>query len=209
MKSAARFTLSLLVVLGIGLALWPVGQWAYARWNQQQLQDEWAQSRRETPKKTQRSAAPQSRAEKTSRSKPQARTLPRTRIVSADMDLNAVVLSGFDEATLRRGPGHMPTSALPGEAGNCVIAAHRNVYGSYFYNVDKLYPGAQITLQTPDSDYNYTVISVQTVIDNDVSVLRPPADPNIAQLTLITCFTQRTTSRICVIAQMTPQSQTH
>lgn len=201
MKSAARFALSLMIVVGIGLALWPVGQWAYARWNQQQLQQEWA-AERQKPRVAQTSHRQNTAPKSKTSSKQPVRPWPRTRIVSSDMDLNAVVLSGFDEATLRRGPGHLPTSALPGELGNCVIASHRNVYGSYFYNVDKLIPGSEITLQTPDADYKYTVIRVRTIADNDATVLRPPNDPNIAQLTLITCFTQRTTSRICVEAQM-------
>jgi sortase A len=84
------------------------------------------------------------------------------------------VVQGFDEESLRRAPGHEPSSALPGQPGNCVIAAHRNVYGSWFYKVDQLWPGSMVTLRTPTESFDYQIISVRTTHDSDISVLRPP-----------------------------------
>ncbi len=137
-----------------------------------------------------------------------AREWPPTRIIAPDMGLDAVVVSGVSESALRRGPGHWPGSALPGQPGNCVIAGHRNVYGSYFYRVDELLPGSLITLRTPDDSFNYQVVQSHTVADTDVSVLQPPAQKDAPpQLTLITCTVRRTTTRIVVTAHLVPPEE--
>ena len=72
-----------------------------------------------------------------------AQKWPLTKISIPDIDLETYAVQGWDEAALRRGPGHDPASAMPG-TGNCVLAGHRNIYGSYFYNVDQIMAGAPI-----------------------------------------------------------------
>ena len=42
------------------------------------------------------------------------------------------VVQGSDAEDLRSGPGHMPTTALPGEPGNAVIAGRRATFGAPF-----------------------------------------------------------------------------
>jgi len=42
---------------------------------------------------------------------------------------------GTDSADLRRGPGHLEGSALPGSNGNCVIAGHRDTHFRLLKNV--------------------------------------------------------------------------
>ncbi len=49
-----------------------------------------------------------------------------------------IVHEGTDIASLKRGPGHYPGTALPGEPSLCVIAGHRTTYGAPFNRVDKL-----------------------------------------------------------------------
>ena len=211
MKRFLRTILSLAIAGGIAVALWPVGQVAYARWNQNALQAQWqnaakapakkASPKATTPKEVNRKGTPKKRAAKTSAARRPAE-LPPTRLVIPDIGLDAVVVQGFDEAALTRGPGHEPNSALPGQPGNCAIAAHRNVYGAWFYKVDQLWPGSTITLRTPHEDFNYQVISVQTTVDSDVSVLRPPAANEPPRLTLLTCTIPRSANRIVVVAQL-------
>lgn len=193
-KKVLRNLLSLIIVAGIALALWPLGQSVYANWNQQQLKQQWAK----TPKtKTPKTAAPNQKP----KAKSQKPAWPDTRLVIPDADVDVVVLDGWDDKTLRRAPSHMPGSANPGAAGNCAIAGHRNVYGSYFYKVDSLMAGAPIELRTPDKTFVYRVISVVAVSETDTSVLQPPTEPNASPLlTLVTCTIPRTPNRIIVKA---------
>ena len=196
-KKVLRRFLSLVMVAGILLALWPLGQSVYAQWNQKKLQSAWKQKNHLSK------AAPIPKA------KPQAPRLkwPDTRLVIPDADVDVVVLDGGDDNTLRRAPSHMTGSANPGQPGNCAIAGHRNVYGSYFYKVDSLMAGAPIELRTPDKTFVYRVISVTAVSETDTSVLQPPTQPNSAPLlTLVTCTIPRTPNRIIVKAMFETSS---
>ena len=98
------------------------------------------------------------------------------------MDLSAVVLHGSDEQTLRRGPGHLEHTALPGEAGNAVIAGHRD---TFFWPLRNIQLGDDIFIDTPQGQFRYRVASVRVVNSRDVSVLGATDEP---VLTLITCY---------------------
>ncbi len=125
---------------------------------------------------------------------------PKTRIVSPDMDLDAVVVQRTSEADLARGPIHYPQTALPGRRGNCVIAGHRNVAGSWFYKIEGLMPGSIIRLQTRDESFDYQVLQIGQVSELDTSVLQ--SDPNgPAMLTLITCTLPHSPYRVIVSCQ--------
>ena len=120
-----------------------------------------------------------------------------------DAGVDVVVLDGWDDKTLRRAPSHLPGTANPGQAGNCAIAGHRNVYGSYFYKVDSLMAGSPIELETPEGTFVYRVISVVAVSETDFSVLKPPAgEDKTPLLTLVTCTIPRTPNRIIVKAML-------
>jgi sortase A len=43
-----------------------------------------------------------------------------------------VVVEGVGREELKKGPGHYPGSAMPGEVGNYVLAGHRTTYGAPF-----------------------------------------------------------------------------
>jgi LPXTG-site transpeptidase (sortase) family protein len=218
MKRYLRAFLSLTAILGLVIAVWPMGQTAYARWNQRQLQAQWQNAKKpSTSQSSKVTARPASLTSKTSKtgahSQPGGKTIgatkekkahwPATRIVIPELNVDAVVVSGWDEASLRLGPGHYPESALPGQRGNCVIAGHRNVYGSYFRNLDHLLAGSNITLKTPQSDYRYRVISVDTAFDNDPTVAASSSAPDApTELTLVTCTIPKTAYRIIVKAQL-------
>jgi sortase A len=96
--------------------------------------------------------------------------------------LSAVVLHGSDAQTLRRGPGHLENTALPGEAGNAVIAGHRD---SFFWPLRNIARGDDIFVDTPKGRFRYRVTSLRVVKPDDLSVLDPTDD---ATLTLITCY---------------------
>jgi len=96
--------------------------------------------------------------------------------------LGAVVLHGSDTQTLRRGPGHLENTALPGRAGNVVIAGHRD---SFFRPLRDVTIGDDIFIDTPEGHLHYRVTSMNVVNAHDLSVLEQTDD---AILTLITCY---------------------
>ena len=124
---------------------------------------------------------------------------PLTKLSIADIDLQTYAVQGWDEASLRRGPGHDPNSAMPGE-GNCVLAGHRNIYGSYFYSVDQIMPGAPIVLQNRNGKFTYTTGRVFTTTDTDYSIMAQTKPGETPILTLITCTMPHTSNRIVVQA---------
>ncbi len=103
-------------------------------------------------------------------------TIPR-------LALDAMVLHGDDARTLRRGPGHIPGTALPGEPGTVAIAGHRD---SFFRPIRNIRLGDDIFLDTPRGRFGYRVSSLRVVGPNDVSVLR--SGEAGGTLTLITCY---------------------
>jgi len=98
------------------------------------------------------------------------------------LHLSAVVFQGTNDKVLDRGVGHMDHSALPGQSGNVVLAAHRD---SYFRGLKDIQQGDRITVTTEDGPRDYKVELTEIVAPTDVSVAGPTADPT---LTLITCY---------------------
>lgn len=96
--------------------------------------------------------------------------------------LSTVVLHGTDARTLRRGPGHLERTALPGEPGNVVIAGHRD---TFFRPLREIQVGDSIVLESPRGRFDYRVASLQVVKSDDLSVLEQSSDD---LLTLITCY---------------------
>lgn len=95
--------------------------------------------------------------------------------------VSAAVLEGDDAATLRRGAGHLPGTALPWEGGNAVLAGHRD---TVFRRLGELQPGDRLRLRTLHGTFDYRVSRTMRVKPRDVWVLRSDA----AALTLITCY---------------------
>ena len=98
------------------------------------------------------------------------------------LEMSTAVLHGSDEQTLRRGPGHLEGTALPGSSGNMVIAGHRD---SFFRPLRDIRRGDDIYVDTAGARYRYRVTSLTVVHPRDVSVLDATAAPT---LTLITCY---------------------
>ena len=115
---------------------------------------------------------------------PYGQPVARLRIPSARID--TVVFGGANQASLEKGPGHLPGSELPGEdtgRGNCVITGHRD---SHFRNLGWLRKGNRIEVETPSGQtVSYEVVSREIVKPDAVRVLAPTAKP---RLTLITCY---------------------
>lgn len=101
------------------------------------------------------------------------------------INLLEAVKEGSTKGVLSSALGHIESTALPGENGNCCIAGHRNyVFGKYFNRLEEVVPGDLIEIETLDSMYVYEVDWVKVVEPEDVSVLNYEDGNN---LTLITC----------------------
>jgi sortase A len=98
------------------------------------------------------------------------------------LGLRAIVVQGNSAAVLQRAVGHLVDTALPGEAGNVVLAGHRD---TFFRPLKRVRVGDAITLRTRYGDFAYLVESTAVVPPSDVQVLESTSGRT---LTLITCF---------------------
>jgi len=99
-----------------------------------------------------------------------------------NLHLSAIVFQGTTDNVLDHGVGHLDGSALPGETGNVVLAAHRD---TFFRSLRNIHQGDEITLTTPSGPREYKVESTEIVDPTDVSVAGWTPNPT---LTLITCY---------------------
>ena len=113
---------------------------------------------------------------------PRGEALGQIEIPVAGIDW--VLVEGVNPDDLRKGPGHMPGTAMPGQYGNAVISGHRTTYGAPFGNLDRLVPGERFTVETLIGVHTYEVVSVEVVRPTDTWVVQPREG---AWLTLITC----------------------
>lgn len=79
------------------------------------------------------------------------------RIVIPRIGASYLMVQGTDEASLEKGPGHYPSTALPGLGQTVAIAGHRTTYLAPFRHIDALRPGDQIVLRMPYGRFVYTV----------------------------------------------------
>ena len=103
-----------------------------------------------------------------------------------------VVVEGVGVDDLKDGPGHIPTTALPGAVGNVVLSGHRTTYGAPFNRWADLRPGDAVVLETRDTWFTYTITGSDIVAPTAVEVTlpvpgRPGATPTRAVLTMTTC----------------------
>jgi sortase A len=98
------------------------------------------------------------------------------------LGLSAVVVQGDSADILQRAVGHLAETALPGESGNVVLAAHRD---TFFRPLKRILIGDTISLRTVRGDFEYVVESTAVVSPEAIEVVRPTGGRT---LTLITCF---------------------
>lgn len=110
------------------------------------------------------------------------------RIGIEKIDADLMLVEGAGANSLNWGAGHITGTGLPGEAGNCGIAGHRNyTFGSYFSRLDELAEGDKVTVYYLGETLNYTVWKIKTVLPEDNTVLLPPHEETGEILTLVTC----------------------
>jgi sortase A len=157
----------ILLLVGAGLLLYVASRYATMYLEQRNLAGEWAEQNR--------AGAPVL---------PAAGALNEglTKVRISKISLDAIVVEGTSNRQLLLGPGHMPDTPPPGEAGNSVITAHRDTFFRHIYELNK---GDDIEVRRNGRLYTYKVTGKKVVKPEDLSVLRQTQDK---RLTLITCY---------------------
>lgn len=117
------------------------------------------------------------------------------------IEVKKIVVEGIGVEDLKKGPGHYPGLAYPGQKGNVVISGHRTTYGGPFYRLDEVAVGDEIKLtDRAGATFIYRVSQTKIVRPDDKTIVVPTDE---AKLTLTTChprFSAR--QRLIVIADL-------
>jgi sortase A len=138
------------------------------------------------------------------------------RIPRLGRDYTKSVVEGVDVEDLKKGPGHYPGTALPGQVGNFVLSGHRTTYGAPFNRVDELRGGDVVGVETADAYYLYRITSNRIVAPTAIEVTYPvpgqrAARPSQKLLTMTTCHPKYSAAqRLIVFARfdrLVPKTQ--
>ena len=116
-----------------------------------------------------------------------------------------VVVQGVGVGDLKRGPGHYPATAKPGEDGNFAVAGHRTTYGAPFFHLDQLRTGDEIHVTDRSGDtFVYRFRKQLVVGPGDRWVIgHDPFGTGTATLTLTTCHPRFSAQqRLIVFAEL-------
>ncbi|MFN8113694.1 MAG: sortase [Solirubrobacterales bacterium] len=92
-------------------------------------------------------------------------------IAVPSVGIDYVLIQGTDTADLQKGPGHYPTSALPGQGKTIAVAGHRTTYLAPFRDIADIKTGDEVTVSMPYGKFTYEVIATDIVDPQDVSVV--------------------------------------
>jgi sortase A len=184
MHKASRIFGSLLIVAGALTLAWVILVWRwedpftalYTHFQQARLSRNYdKRAAAFHPRLTRRDLAGTQR-EVASEARAYGRTIhtgdPIGRLRIGRIGLNIVVVQGTDHATLKKGPGHYPGSALPGQGHLVYVAGHRTTYLAPFASIDSIRVGDYIGFELPYGTFTYRATRHYVVADNAVRVLK-------------------------------------
>ena len=96
--------------------------------------------------------------------------------------IEAPIISGTDEGSLRKGVGHMPSTKLPGQNDQILLAGHRD---TVFEPLEGIEEDDLIKITMPYGTYEYRVIGTDVVKGTDTSIIQ---SRNKEELVLVTCY---------------------
>ncbi|HET6910722.1 MAG TPA: class E sortase [Mycobacteriales bacterium] len=131
-----------------------------------------------------------------------------------------VVVEGVGTDDLKKGPGHYPGTALPGQIGNFYVAGHRTTYLHPFNKIATLRRGDKIVLETKSMWFTYTIQDIpgtnirwkEIVSPTDVAAAvypvpdqsNPNKKPTLRLLTFSSCHPEYSASeRYIIHAELT------
>jgi sortase A len=100
------------------------------------------------------------------------------------LGLDVPLNSGIEMKFINRGPSHWPGTAMPGEAGNVVVAGHRVTRTRPFRHIDTLQVGDEVIFTVDGSRWVYRVTGHEVVDDQAMWITEQTAD---ATATLFAC----------------------
>ena len=112
------------------------------------------------------------------------------------------VAYGVEESTLKKTPGWLTTSVLPGESGMCVVYGHRN--RNHLKVLEKVERGDTIMVTMDGIAYAYTVSDI-TIYESTDDLRLPTVDGKT--LVLVTCYPFRYSGHApgkCVVTAQLP-----
>jgi sortase A len=109
---------------------------------------------------------------------------PVGRIELPTVGRSYVLVEGTDAATLRRGPGRYPRTAVPGEGRTMAVAGHRTTYLAPFRTLDRLRADDRIEVRMPYGRFVYRVQRTRIVEPTATWVTR---DVGTDRLVLTAC----------------------
>lgn len=107
------------------------------------------------------------------------------RIQIPAINVDSSIYQGQEWEHLRKGVGQYLGSPPPGQQGNVVLAAHNDIYGEIFRDLDQLSAGDEIIISTERQRYVYVVRKTEIVEPTDTWVMAPTDYPST---TLISCY---------------------
>lgn len=116
---------------------------------------------------------------------PQQAAALATRLVIPKINVDAPIIDGVTWEDLKKGVGHLPGSAQPGERGNLYLAAHNDIFGEIFRHLENLEPGDQYYIYAGEAKFTYVVREKRIIDPTDVEVMLPTTEP---VATLQTCY---------------------
>lgn len=121
------------------------------------------------------------------------------RVTIPALNINEPITQGTDWEALKAGIGQVLNGYdLASSNGNVALAAHNDIYGELFRDLDQLRPGDQIFIQTRTEVYTYEITHTEIVEPTQVEVLDSQGRPVVA---LISCYPYgRNDKRIVVFA---------
>ena len=127
-------------------------------------------------------------------------TVPPTRIVIPKINVDAPIVNGVNWEDLKKGVGHLPGSANPGERGNLYLAAHNDIYGEIFRYLENLEVGDEYFIYAGEEKFRYVVKEKRIIQPTEVGVMLPTTEP---VATLQTCYPYLVdTHRLVVIGEL-------
>lgn len=93
------------------------------------------------------------------------------------LQLEEVLIYGVRPQDLRKGPGHEPWTAMPGQAGTFGVSGHRTTFLAPFFYLNHLTAGNEVKIITSTHVYTYAVTTSRVVSPSDGAVMNAVRGP--------------------------------
>ena len=113
---------------------------------------------------------------------PWADTWPMARLQMPKYGVDLILLAGASGRTLAFGPGHVSSSAIPGNRGTTILSGHRDTHFRFLAHVS---PGDEVFIEMPAKErYRYRVTRTD-IVDARKAAVATGLD---GALVLVTCY---------------------